>query len=460
MRMRGWTVAVSAIAVGATLHCGTDFRQGGGPVDQGGQGGDSGDSGSSSGAAGGDDSMLGGADQGGTSSTQGGAPAGGGGNTAGDGAGATGGAPPTGNPVHGKVVTPTGIPLEGWTVKIDGVSAATNEDGEFSFVDAAATYELLIAPTNDHLRLYQGLSTREPIVVMAAREGDPGWVENTASVSGTVFNATLDGGVHVEVWMKERTWWLPVAGIPGDRAFGPFNWSWWHEGSAEIELVGIHTDLVTWRFGTTTLTLTDSTTNTNGNITVNNLPTRSVTASATLGTGVSLTSFSYCLSGFCYSGGTTSPATKVLPKGVNNYSTRIEANGTHASGTTKTMMRVPDDDTMVTGKLTAPSALLSPDDAADGVDESTPFDWAPYADGVYLLEISADDFLFELYTEDSAFTLSAASKATYSAGVEHSWRVVGVGPVDGMDDLVTGNTLLQDKGVEYLATSTSRTFTP
>ncbi|HVJ16281.1 MAG TPA: hypothetical protein VM686_12655 [Polyangiaceae bacterium] len=466
--MRGRTFAVLLMVIAATVRCGTGFRQGGVPPEggsggsdmagssgksgSGGKGGASSDGGSDGNASAGD------APVGGDGGAAASAPSTGAGGESGAGNSAQAGAagsPAVDTSVHGKVMHEFGGPLPGWQVVIGEKKVITNELGEFTVPDVGETYDLLVAASDDHLRLYQGVTTREPIAVMSLMDGDPGWVVHTAGIAGSVLN-TLTPTTFLEVWIHGRLeMTFPATGAPPPEPGSYANVVTWNhdENPAPAEVRGVQLkDNTTWRAGILSRSLAAGVDYSGVNVTLEDLASRTVITTPELAPGVSLTTVVQCLSEHCDS---LAP----LPMGSSVGDARVEVRGTHLSGTTKTFARPTDDENELTLLLTAPSGLFAPTNAATGVSPGTEFSWQPYADGIHVLKISAAGYLVEVYTSGTSFALADIAAATYGTGT-HTWKVLGLGPATSVDDYVGEPAPVPLKSVEYLTESTARSFTP
>jgi hypothetical protein len=460
--MRGWTVVALILAAFPLLQCSDVFRAGDG-------GGNSGVSGQGGDGAGGD-AAEGGSDQGGSSDPGGTGGDAGSDNAAGAGhgaetglAGAAGGEG-TDDSVHGTVLHDFGGPLAGWSILVNGASATTNADGEFTVPDVAETYDLVVASGNDHRRLYHGLTRRDPVVVMTLIEGDLGWATNSANMSGTVTNITTGNEVMLDFWFgSKRAWITALPSAMSSAMFGPFTRTWnYAEDPIDVTLVGINlvtTGGTSWRVGTKSFSATAGGSVSGLEVALAAATSRTVTTTIEPESGVTLTAASHCLSGLCRAITVATSTVATLPLGLNDRDARIEVSGTHASGTSKTTAQVADGDNAATLPLTAPPALVSPAEGGN-VTSSTSLTWQNYDNGIHVLSLTADGFLLEVYTDDSSFALSDLPDAAYESGSEYTWRVSGIGPADTVDDLVSGSSVLKTSGVEYLVQSAERTFTP
>jgi hypothetical protein len=248
-----------------------------------GKGGASGNGGTSSGATGGSGGDAGqGAAPGGTSNT------GGDGGTGEAGDAGAGGAPESGTPVNGLLKHQFGYPHVGWTVKIGDKEAVTDASGEFTITGVGETYDLLIAPTGDHLRLYQGLTTREPVVAMPTIQDDPGRQLNDASVSGTVSNI-LAGDVGMKAWFGDYYLanGLALTSAPaGTWDFSlPISW-FFAEDPTQVELFAANSDGTLWRTGSAMLNVSDSNAYTNVGVALTDRATHTVSVDVLNNAGI------------------------------------------------------------------------------------------------------------------------------------------------------------------------------
>lgn len=226
LRSLRWSPLVALIALGACtsvlgiedLHDGP--RPGAGGDDS--SGGTKNPTGGKNGTSGGSTSTSGnntGTDAGASNGTAGsgtggkgtaGSSTGGVGNDAGAGAG---GAPAEGT-VHGKVIDLWGAPLASVPLQIGDAVATSNAQGEFTFDDVPAHYDVSFKisggnPNRDYGWVYQGLSRRDPtlqaynarqeyeapIVVKATGVGTPGPTDTITAAFGTPSGETEDADV-------------------------------------------------------------------------------------------------------------------------------------------------------------------------------------------------------------------------------------------------------------------------
>jgi hypothetical protein len=124
-----------------------------------------------------------------------------------------GGAPAEG-PVHGKVIDPWGAPLASIPLQIGDAVATTDAQGEFTFDDVPARYEVSFTihggnPNVDYGWVYQGLTRRDPtlqvynarqayeapIVVKTSNVGTPGPADTITAAFGMPSSEVEDQGV-------------------------------------------------------------------------------------------------------------------------------------------------------------------------------------------------------------------------------------------------------------------------
>jgi len=440
-----------------------------------GSGGDAGEgndpSGGSSGKGG---TSQGGNDGGGDAGTGAGGDAGEGdagqGNAGEGGEGGEGGSGEDANAVHGIVKSTMGFPLANWKVVLDGVETLTDEDGKFTVSGAGAEYDLLIAPTDHHLRLYQGLTTREPVVVMTLKSDDPGYVAKSATVSGTVSNA-LVGSTGIEVWQNNLgpSTYAPdfitalLPNVASDVNFTqPVSWSS-PDDPLPIELFVANTDGATWRTGSATLNVTDGADFTNLGIPVADRPTRIVTVSVDSDDALTPSALFSCVSSICsYKLDSIFPAEAPLPTGLPaSQRVAVRVLGQTEAGLYGACAVVPDDQDAIGLSLQAPPVVHGPESGAP-VDEDTVFSWDPYPEGVHFLKVTGSTaFLLEVITAETSFSVSMIEGVELIPALQHSWFMTGIGPSSSVDDHVAPLPFLEQVGGSMHAALTStRTFTP
>ncbi len=129
-------------------------------------------------------------------------------------AGAGGAATAVDGPVHGKVIDAWGAPLSSVPIQIGPDTTTTNAQGEFTFNNVPAHYEVSLTinggnPNRDYGWVYQGLSRRDPtlqvynarqayeapIVVKTTGVGTPGPTDTITAAFGTPSGETEDAEV-------------------------------------------------------------------------------------------------------------------------------------------------------------------------------------------------------------------------------------------------------------------------
>ncbi len=464
--MRGRTFLLVAIASAVTLHCSSSFKPTGpksdGTAGTAGTAGDAGSGGSTAASGGGTTGDAGGAEggalTGGTSSA----------------AGAGGSTDTTDTTVHGTLVNPCGGGYPGWRVLVNGEQVESDENGEFSVADVAETYDLVVAPSLNHVVAYLGLTTREPIVTVNAQADDPGVAEHSATMSGTLsdgYGFPSDGLYVLQATNSTFNGCKVVLPLPqgsGDPVkysadWGPHSFSWigaLDAFSGYLSAVQLD-DSGGNALGIVALDLLDGSTNPAVDVALTKLASHTVAATATLPDGVTFTNVRIVDSGEL---DTNNPGSLVVPIGVDLAPpTQIRATGMAGTSTTMTTVVIEETQDAVSLPLTVPIDVTSPDDNQAGVDTDTLFSWTDYPNGVQHLYISdSNAFRIDVYTDGTSFKLSDLGiyDLTLAAGVEHSWDVGFSGPATSVDALVDGTNHLLTDGIAYSGSTEARTFTP
>lgn len=434
---------------------------GGKNVNTGGKvGGTSTDGGSPDPNAGAGNEPSGGTTSGGTSS---------GGTTGTDGGAAgEGGAPPVTSTVHGKLVDYWGQNIPNATLQIGDQQVSSNDDGEFTVPDVAATYDvsLLVGATG---WVFQGLTRRDPTLQifngldLRYTTIDTGFKAGTtvgANENIAVAMATPSGlDLHEDVG-TDSTFYLYPEWRGGATATGTAHALYWSINPAtKLPAVYKAYDSKTQALADDvdgapiTFDLTSATPFTSKAITGTATPygsatrTNSVFARFSSGAVIPLVDHAPTLDAFSY----------LVPEGIANASFTVAAWEGSTAGPMGLVHKggLSPGDSIGTLDIPAPPKVLTPAYGTKNVDGNTNFTFQASADnaGAFLVTISADSDPQVLYivTTQKKFQIPSVVDGAFVLypGEVYSWWVETHGSFATVDEMTGPTGWFDEFGKEY-----------
>ena len=384
--------------------------------------------------------------------------------------------------VRGTLKTIGGRPFAGAIVLVGDRTVVSNAQGEFTVENVPASYDLIVLARSSNgqtqVYIYIGLASRQPIVSIQANDPflrttvqgslSPGYPQQESQRTGIGFKSAN----------QDASGTLTLEGVQGP-TYGPLDVAWTTGTTVAGQLFALQ-----WRVGTTSfptgyqgwviqpLSVTSATPAT-ANLVLATLSQREVTGTVRFppeARSVSARLYVENLRVFDNAvqfspGGTSVSYAYPIPIGIGNVARNLSFHATldaNSVASTDLTTKLNDTSATVDFELPSPPNVALPIDRATGVNSNTEFEWTAVPNAVYRLGIinASTNTGYIIHTSSTKTKVpDLSSKGIPWASGNHLWNVQALGPAVSVDTCVTGTSVLEAEGREFVANAAYRLFT-